>query len=721
MRVVLGQTVVGFRPTRDAGRDLAYEGEWNPQGGEALSGKFVVQCKFKATGNFYRSDLTPELAKIRKLVARGRCDTYVLMTNAGLTASTEDDLRDDLSAAGVKHSFVVGGDLLDQYLREKPELRAHVPRLYGLGDLTQILDERRYAQAAALLASLREDIAKFVITKPYERAIRTVIGHSLVLLIGAPAAGKSMIAAALAAASIDMWGCRPIRVESANGFVSAWNPHDHDQFFWIDDAFGATQYQPQKADEWNQALSHLRAAVNGGTRVVMTSRDYVWHEAAQDLKLGVLPGLVSGQVVVDVHDLDLDDKRQILYNHLKYGAQPTAFRTSVKPFLESAAHVDEFLPEVARRFGDPQFTAKVEPQLRSVVSFFERPVEHLEEVVRGLGADEFASLALIFMARGLRQSPIELSDVEGAAVARLGSDIAGVVAGLMSLRGSLIVLASDPELAGRSVWSFKHPTIGEAVRRHLSRNPENLGIYLVGSSLDSLISEITCGDVGRTGALVVPESGFAVVASRLAEASRDFSDQTKVANFLVTRCSPDFLARHGSSLRALDVDPDEPGSLRIAARLHALGLLAEPVRLSIVAYYERIAVDWLDLRILTDQDLAGLVQPNELERVTERLRDEVIVNLDSYIEIEKDNFDGSEAPDDVARRLRRGLETLLIAFPNNDEVERRIEEAGERIDSLEISLAENWHGDYEPDDGDWRDRSSDGSSSDPGVFADVDE
>lgn len=39
-----------------------------------------------------------------------------------------------------------------------------VPRVYGLGDLSQILDERAYAQATAVLESMREDLAKVVIT-----------------------------------------------------------------------------------------------------------------------------------------------------------------------------------------------------------------------------------------------------------------------------------------------------------------------------------------------------------------------------------------------------------------------------------------------------------------------------------------------------------------------------------------------------------------------------
>lgn len=45
-----------------------------------------------------------------------------------------------------------------------------VPRVYGLGDLSQILDKRAYTQARAILESLREDLAKVVVTDAYRRA-----------------------------------------------------------------------------------------------------------------------------------------------------------------------------------------------------------------------------------------------------------------------------------------------------------------------------------------------------------------------------------------------------------------------------------------------------------------------------------------------------------------------------------------------------------------------
>jgi tetratricopeptide (TPR) repeat protein len=60
--------------------------------------------------------------------------------------------------------------------------------LRGLGDLSQILDERAYAQADAILRALSYDLSKFVITDAYRRSVKALTEHGFVLLLGEPAA-----------------------------------------------------------------------------------------------------------------------------------------------------------------------------------------------------------------------------------------------------------------------------------------------------------------------------------------------------------------------------------------------------------------------------------------------------------------------------------------------------------------------------------------------------
>jgi hypothetical protein len=317
-RDTLGQTVHSFLDSNDAGRDGAFAGSWTPAEGQELSGKFVIQCKFstRVGHNLTRSEFAPELPKVCKLVDAGLCDVYVLLTNAGLSGGQEAEILADLHQAGVKHVLIFGSTWIVQQIKESTKLRMLVPRVYGLGDLSQILDERAYAQARAVLDSLREDLAKVVITESYRKAVQALDEHGFVLLIGEPAAGKTTIASMLAMAAADKWKSSVLKLADPAKVVERWNVLEPSQFFWVDDAFGVTQYESALVHGWNHSLTQVRAMLKQGAKIVMTSRDYIYNRARQDLKESAFPLLSESQVVIDVHELSSVEREQILYNHL---------------------------------------------------------------------------------------------------------------------------------------------------------------------------------------------------------------------------------------------------------------------------------------------------------------------------------------------------------------------------------------------------------------------
>jgi len=164
---VLGQVVQSFFDSRDGGRDGAFHGTWKPKGGESFTGAFTAQCKFtaKADKQLHLSDLKDELSKARRLASRGLADNYLLFTNARLAGAVAEELRTEFEAIpGIKRFAAFGCERISQIIRESPRLRMLVPRVYGLGDLSQILDERAYDQAQEILSGLGHDLAKFVVT-----------------------------------------------------------------------------------------------------------------------------------------------------------------------------------------------------------------------------------------------------------------------------------------------------------------------------------------------------------------------------------------------------------------------------------------------------------------------------------------------------------------------------------------------------------------------------
>jgi hypothetical protein len=104
-REILGQTVESFLDSNDGGRDGAFTGTWIPHGSESLTGRFVIQCKFtgKKDCTLHASDLSDEVEKARRLVEKGLCDGYVLLTNAGLSGTEAPKIEALYKSAGVKN------------------------------------------------------------------------------------------------------------------------------------------------------------------------------------------------------------------------------------------------------------------------------------------------------------------------------------------------------------------------------------------------------------------------------------------------------------------------------------------------------------------------------------------------------------------------------------------------------------------------------------------
>ncbi len=697
-REVLGQTVQTFLDSNDAGRDGAFAGSWTDIPGQCFSGNFVIQCKFlsKPGDRLTKSDITGEIPKVRKLVASGLCDVYVLMTNAGISGKQDEQIRSELINAGVKQVLICGRPWIEDQIKESTRLRMLVPRVYGLGDLSQILDERAYAQARAVLESLREDLAKVVITDSYRKAVSALDEHGFVLLIGEPAAGKTTIASMLAMAAADMWKSQVLKLADPAKVVERWNVDEPSQFFWIDDAFGVTQYEPPLVHGWNHSLPQVKAMLRRGAKIVMTSRDYIYNRARQELKESAFPLLSESQVVIDVHDLSDDEKQQILYNHLRLGNQPSAFRSDIKQYLEDVASHPRFIPETARRIADPLFTKNLYVNEYHLMQFVEKREQLLIEVIQGLDTKSKAALGLIYMRKDFLESPITMQGTEPQALEKLSSTLGECISALDALNGSLVAQALiDDQL----VWRFKHPTIGDAYAATLSFSPDLLGVFLSGSSAENLTSQITCGNVGVEKAVIVPKSLFPLMIDRLRNFST--SEQYKVPflsswmarrtlyRFRSNRCSKEFLAmyleqapdtlnRISEPTMSLSFSPE----VNLVARLHAFDLLPEKCRRKFVETVSNYAIEGEDVFALDDSNMRKVFTVDEHEELVQAVRTDLLPKLGDVRRNAQSNYDSSKSPDEHMQDLFEALSTLKKQFINDDEAIKILEQ--------ETALANDW-------------------------------
>ena len=688
-REVLGQTVQSFLDSGDGGRDGAFTGTWKRSGQEDLTGRFVIQCKFTSRSNYVLrpSDLADEVKKVRRLVARGLCNSYMLMTNAGLSGARGEDIQAVLRKAGAKHVAILGSSWIEQQIRENTRLRMLVPRVYGLGDLSKILDERAYKQARLILESMREDLAKVVVTDAYRKAAEAFDKHGFVLLVGEPAAGKTTIASMLAMAAVDRWGALLLKLNEPGKVADHWDPDEPSQFFWVDDAFGVTQYEDFLVHRWNHVLPQIKTMLRKGAKIVMTSRDYIYNSARKDLKESAFPMLKESQVVIDVHDLSAEEKRQILYNHLKLGKQPREFRTAVKPSLEAVAAHSRFIPEIARRLSDPFFTRALNTGKYSLEQFVERREQLLREVLQGLDRHSKAALALIYMRNDNLESPIKLESSEEEALQRLGSDLGGCVRALEALNGSL-VLHSHP--SGNAVWRFKHPTIGDAYASILVESPELLGVYMQGSSAEKLVEQVTCGEVGIERAVIVPKPLFPLMLARLSEfpQSRAYKSgwlaswgaRSALHGFLARRCSKEFLEFYFENNPGLLGRISKPGlmisampEVGLVVRLHTLGLLPEENRRQFVDTVSEYAVEGDDLSAMSSKSIRSVFEDTEFEELKARVRSELLPRLGDVRRNVQSNHSSNEPPEEHMSSLLESFETLNTYFGGDEDAARIIE------------------------------------------------
>ncbi len=703
---IWGQSIQSFCETKDGGRDGAFYGKVTSPVEGILEGSFTIQCKFtsKQEKSLQLADIRDELEKAHGLGARGLATNYFLFTNHSLTGIQDENLRSAfLKLPGVRQFAVYGRERISQIIQESSRLRMLVPRIYGLGDLSQILDERSYAQAKEVLSAMGDDLAKFVVTNSYHKSAKALIDCGFVLLLGEPACGKSMVAAALALGALDEWRCFVLRVRNAEEFIRHYNPHEPKQFFWVDDAFGATQFDWEAAAAWNGVFPTMHAAIQKGTRILFTSRSYIYKSARNHLKDSTFLRSRESQVVIHVEKLTEGERQQILYNHIRFGDQPQDFKKKIKPLLTQIALHRQFKPEIARRLGNRLFTKNLTISESQVFNFFENPVEFLCEILRTLDSSSLAAVSLVFMAGGYLLSPIDINDETKKTVELIGGTLATVLSALDILEGSLL---KNILIEGNYYWGFKHPTIQDAFATLVSENRELLDIYVKGTSLTKLLREISCGVHNIDGVkVIVPLSRYSVIIDRILDNwERSLKDHHVIYRFLAHRCDESFLKQFiTKKLNFVDTLCVRSmlyatAEISVIICLQRFGLLPKEKYESVVGNIKRLAVEVPDSSFLQN-DIHQFLGDDNVTKILDAVKKHLIPTLKEKILDERFNYELAYGdPEDYFDYLISALKDYKDKFASDTDVSSRIDEALEFIEETIEELKNEKEEEPESDD-----------------------
>ncbi len=574
MRVVLGETCTRFRPGYDQGRDGWFEGKAAGllASEKQLTGRFVIQCKHTSSTQAALSEagLKTEVAKMTKIAAVAPCH-YLVMTNRQVTAPSDAAIRDTFEAIpGVTSCHVFNESWIEDTIDANPRLLRLVPRLYGIGDLSQILSFALARQTEALLEDLAHSLRAFVPTDSYRRAERALHEHGFVVLVGPPASGKSAIAANLCLdAMAQDPDARVMRIEHSEQFKSTWSPDDAHTTYWVDDVFGETTLDEPRLREWSAALEKVEAARRRQARIIFCTRDYILTAAERKLKKNKADFINDARVRVNVTEMSASEREAILYNYVKDGDITREQKTSLKRHLASLARLPSFTPELARRLGSRRFHTTLRYEWKDLFAFFDQPVHHFRDVIHGLSGSETAALAVCLLSGNAVPDPVPDNALAEVVLKTYGVNMPQVREAFELLEGSLVKRVRQ---ATAQTWQVHHPSMIEALQRELAEKSSQLMLYLQGANLSAILRDTTTLPPAPDTRLVfLSDAVYDALSKRFGEANE--KDLSKVGEYLVERASDALLLLIDREYPALLDDilelAPEPDGVELAARLAA--------------------------------------------------------------------------------------------------------------------------------------------------------
>lgn len=737
MRVVLGETCTRFRPGPDGGRDGWFAGSASGllASQRALSGSFVIQSKHTSMAHqaLDASDLTKDIEKLRKIASASPCH-YLLMTNRQVSAQAEARIRAAVEAlSGVGTCNVLAETWIEDTIDAHPRLLRLVPRLYGIGDLSQIVSFVLQEQTRAVLDDLAVPLRTFVPTDSYRRAEKALHEHGFVVLVGPPASGKTAIAANLCMVNLAQDpNVRVLRIEHAEQFKATWSPAESNTIYWVDDVFGETTLDEARLREWSAALDKVEAARRRQARIVFCTRDYILAAAERKLKRSRADFISDARVRVDVTSLSPPERDAILYNHIKDGSITRGQKGALKKFLPALASRPSFSPELARRLGASRFHGSVRYEKKSLERFFDDPVQHFRDVIHGLSSSEMAALAACLHSGNALPDPVPETAVGGAVLATYGVSLRELRESLEALEGSLVKRVRQ---STAQYWQLHHPSMLDALQDELASRPAHLILYLDSAELGAVLLNTTTEAAAPNARLIfVPDAAYHQLIRRLAAADARSTD--KIASYLADKACSTFLSALERSAPevidralALVLEPEgSDASISLAVRLSETSLL-DSRRRAIVQTAVLDAVDESGWCGFLDVDGASSAIPGLAESILareaecgfqsiERLYDWYAQDLSAEPLVQS----AIEALDSHCRRLEDALASDT-ALPD---ASRIIRVTRERFDRLlaerrdEIEENEQRRADYLQDE--WKEQYyEDKYELENGRFADVDE
>lgn len=332
----LGITLESFKRGRDSGIDLRYS---KPK---VLKSDVIIQAKHwynSGVSKFINYLEKTEFEKVKAL----NPNRYILATSLSLTPNNKSKLIDIFKPFIISTSDIVDSELLNNLLGKYPDVEKSHYKLWlsSTSILQSIINNSIKGRSEFFEQKIKERISKFVPTKTYKKAINIINDKKLLIIIGEPGIGKTIMSQFIIYEHLADGFELVVINENVNEAEELFLP-DKQQIFYFDDFLGSNYLEILRTQNSDSALINFidRITSSKGKRLILTSRTTILNKGCQLSDKLQDKRIDLSKYEISINDYDNLEKAKILYNHLCFSKLPNEYRYKI--------HADKFYWQIIK-------------------------------------------------------------------------------------------------------------------------------------------------------------------------------------------------------------------------------------------------------------------------------------------------------------------------------------------------------------------------------------